>query len=80
MNDAFERYWDYARWVSRWTNLLLQPPEPHVVQLLGAASQLPPLASKIANGFNNPPDYFPWWDDPDEANRLIEHIGAAAAS
>jgi Styrene monooxygenase A putative substrate binding domain len=80
MHDTFERYWDYARWVSRWTNLLLQPPEPHVVQLLGAASQLPPLASKIANGFNNPPDYFPWWDDADEANQLIEHIGAAAAS
>lgn len=79
MHDTFERYWDYARWVSRWTNLLLQPPEPHVVQLLGAASQLPPLASKIANGFNNPPDYFPWWDDADEANQLIEQIGAAAA-
>ena len=79
MDDTFERYWDYARWVSRWTNLLLQPPEPHVVQLLGAASQLPPLASKIANGFNNPPDYFPWWDDADEANQLIEQIGAAAA-
>jgi len=79
MHDTFERYWDYARWVSRWTNLLLQPPQPHVVQLLGAASQLPPLASKIANGFNNPPDYFPWWDDADEAGRLIEQIGAAAA-
>ena len=80
MQDTFEQYWDYARWVSRWTNLLLQPPEPHVVQLLGAASQLPPLASKIANGFNNPPNYFPWWDDADEASRLIEEIGAAAAS
>ncbi len=80
MHDTFERYWDYARWVSRWTNLLLQPPQPHVVQLLGAASQLPPLASRIANGFNNPPDYFPWWDDADEANQLIEQIGAAAAS
>jgi hypothetical protein len=79
MHDTFERYWDYARWVSRWTNLLLQPPEPHVVQLLGAASQLPPLASKIANGFNNPPDYFPWWDDADAAGQLIEQIGAAAA-
>ena len=80
MHETFERYWDYARWVSRWTNLLLQPPEPHVVQLLGAASQLPPLASRIANGFNNPPDYFPWWDNADEANQLIEQIGAAAAS
>lgn len=79
MHDTFDRYWEYARWVSRWTNLLLQPPEPHVVQLLGAASQLPPLASKIANGFNNPPDYFPWWDDADEAGQLIEQIGAAAA-
>ncbi|MGH2871212.1 MAG: styrene monooxygenase/indole monooxygenase family protein, partial [Solirubrobacteraceae bacterium] len=67
MHDTFEGYWDYARWVTRWTNLLLVPPEPHVVELLGAAGQLPPLASRIANGFNHPPDYFPWWEDAGEA-------------
>ena len=38
---------------------------------MGAASQIPPLASRIANGFNNPPDYYPWWFSPDEAQKLM---------
>ena len=55
----------------KWTNTLLTPPPPHILQLMGAASQIPPLASRIANGFNNPPDYNPWWFDPNEAQKLI---------
>lgn len=74
MEQTFECYWDYARWVVRWTNSLLTPPPPHVLQLLGAAGQLPTLASTIANGFNHPPNYFPAWDDAAAAARLIaEH-------
>ena len=59
------------QWVVKWTNSLLTPPPPHILQLMGAASQIPPLASRIANGFNNPPDYNPWWFDPNEAQKLI---------
>jgi 2-polyprenyl-6-methoxyphenol hydroxylase-like FAD-dependent oxidoreductase len=80
MQDTFEGYWDYARWVTRWTNLLLVPPAPHVVELLGAASQLPALASKITNGFNHPPDYFPWWEDPGEAKKVIEQAAQQAGA
>jgi len=43
------------------------PPRPQILQLMGAASQIPSLAGKIANGFNHPPDYSPWWFDPAEA-------------
>jgi len=35
-------------------------------------------ARKIANGFNYPPDYSPWWFDPAEAGNLIKRIAAAA--
>jgi len=45
---------------------------------MGAASQLPALAIKIANGFNNPPDYSPWWFDAAEAEGLIRRMGSAA--
>ncbi len=71
MQQTFDEFWDYAQWVCRWTNSLLPPPPPQVLQLMGAASQIPALASKIANGFNNPPDYSPWWFDPAEAEKLI---------
>jgi len=78
MQQTFDIFWDYAQWVVRWTNSLLIPPAPQILQLMGAASQIPPLASKIANAFNNPPDYSPWWFDPAEADQLIKQAGAAA--
>jgi flavin-dependent dehydrogenase len=78
MQQTFDAFWDYAQWVVQWTNSLLTPPPPQVLQLMGAASQIPRLASKIANSFNNPPDYAPWWFDAGEADRLIKQLANAA--
>jgi hypothetical protein len=80
MEATFASFWEYARHVTRWTNMLLAPPPEHVVGLLGAASQLPGVASRIANGFDNPPDFFPWWEDPDKADALIQREREAAAA
>jgi len=77
MQGTFNEFWDYAQWVVKWTNSLLTPPPPQVLQLMGAASQIPTLAGKISNGFNNPPDYAPWWFDAEEANNLIKKLAAA---
>jgi len=71
MQQTFDAFWNYAQWVVKWTNTLLTPPPPHILQLMGAASQIPALASKITNGFNNPPAYNPWWFDPIEAQKLL---------
>lgn len=71
MERTFERFWDYARHVVAWTNTLLTPPPPHILQLLGAAGQCPPLASAIANGFDHPPRFFPWWTDPVACQQFI---------
>jgi hypothetical protein len=57
----------------------LVPPAPQILQLMGAASQIPPLARRIANGFNNPPDYAPWWFDAAEAEKMIQSAAAASA-
>jgi 2-polyprenyl-6-methoxyphenol hydroxylase-like FAD-dependent oxidoreductase len=71
MEQTFEQFWDYARWVVQWTNSLLRPPPPHILNLLGAAARLPSLASAVANGFNHPPSYFPWWADESECERFV---------
>jgi hypothetical protein len=71
MQATFDRYWDYAQHVTRWTNMLLAPPPEHILQLLGAAGECPPLASIIANNFDHPPGYFPWWADAGECERFI---------
>jgi hypothetical protein len=69
MQETFDIFWNYAQWVVSWTNSLLIPPAPQILQLMGAASQVPSLASRIANGFNNPPDYEPWWFDSGKRRR-----------
>lgn len=46
MQQTFGLFWDYTQWVVKWTNSLLTPPVPHVLELMGAASQIPRLASR----------------------------------
>ncbi|PHM45040.1 alanine-phosphoribitol ligase [Xenorhabdus mauleonii] len=75
MNDTFEQFWQYGHHVVEWTNSLLAPPEPHILHLLGAAQQLPALASTIANAFNHPPVLFPWWKESHACEEFI-HLQA----
>ncbi len=72
MQQTFDAYWDYAQWVTRWTNSLLLPPTENMQMLLGAAQTQPELASRIVNAFSDPTDYFPWWEDPQAADKLID--------
>ena len=79
MQQTFDRYWfGYAQWVTQWTGMLLTPPPPHVLQLLGQAGAMAPLASAIANGFDDPRTFFPWFADPVEAERFAATCAAVA--
>lgn len=72
MQQTFERYWAYAEKVVAWTNSLLLPPQPHMIELLAAAEQNHAIASSIANNFDNPRNFAPWWFDPEQAQHFIE--------
>lgn len=76
MQATFDRYWNYAQFVVGWTNALLQPPPPHVLNIMGSAQAFPVLAKRIANGFDNPPDLFPWFAVPEEADRYLQQLAA----
>jgi hypothetical protein len=76
MQAAFDQYWDYAQFVTGWTNALLQPPPPHVLNIMGSAQAFPALAKRIANGFDNPRDLFPWFAVPAEADRYLQQLAA----
>ncbi|MDP9892322.1 hypothetical protein J2W32_001235 [Variovorax boronicumulans] len=79
MQQTFDRYWfGYAQWVTQWTNMLLAPPPPHVLNLLGSAGAVPPLASAFANGFDDPRTFFPWFADAAESERYIATCAAVA--
>ena len=76
MERTFEHYWDDAQYVSGWTNAMLAPPPPHILQLLGAAGSSPEIAQRFVNGFNNPKDYYAWFMDPDKAANYLAEMAA----
>jgi len=76
MEQTFERYWDYAQYVTGWTNALLGPPPQHVLDLLVAGNDHPEIARRFANGFNDPRDFFDWFMEPDKAGQYLADIVA----
>jgi styrene monooxygenase A-like protein len=78
MQQTFDAYWDYVQWVTIWTNAFLQPPPPHILEVLGAAGQNEKIANRFANGFNNPKDFFDWFMDPDKAAAYLAEVTGGA--
>ncbi len=79
MHETFERYWDYAQHVVGWTNSMLLPPPPHLLELLAAAGQSRALAALISNAFDDPRHFAPWWFDADQCRELIRKLSRRAA-
>ncbi|WP_421848873.1 styrene monooxygenase/indole monooxygenase family protein [Oricola sp.] len=77
MQGTFDSFWDYAQWVVQWTNMLLLPPPPFVLEIMGTAGTVPKLAHRMANGFNDPRDFFPWFADPNAAADYLQELKAA---
>ena len=73
MKESFELYWNQnAKWSTQWTDLLLLPPPPHIIQLMTVAATSPKIASFLANAFNDPAGLFPWIESPEETQKFIE--------
>lgn len=78
MTATFEAFWrDTGRAVTDWTNAMLQPPPPHVQQILGAAAANPAVARRFANGFADPTDFDDWFTTPEAAQAYVTSLGSA---
>ncbi|MDK1476467.1 FAD-binding oxidoreductase [Streptomyces sp. 549] len=77
MQTTFDGYWNTAQHVTKWTNAMLAPPPEHVLNLIGAAGQLQPVADRFANGFNNPADFEEWFYDPALADAYLAEVAPA---
>ena len=77
MQSTFDEFWDYAQWVVQWTNMLLLPPPPFILDIMGNAQGLPKLAHRMANGFDDPRDFFPWFADPNAASSYLAQLKAS---
>ncbi|MEU3446241.1 styrene monooxygenase/indole monooxygenase family protein [Streptomyces thermolilacinus] len=78
MRATFDRYWDTAQHVTKWTNAMLGVPPEHVLQLIGAGQQYPAVAHRFANGFNDPADFENFLYDPDKTAALLREAAAGA--
>ncbi|BCK68590.1 alanine-phosphoribitol ligase [Streptomyces libani subsp. rufus] len=74
MRTAFERYWTTAQHVTKWTNAMLAPPPEHILNLIGAAGQLQPVADRFANGFNDPSDFENFFYDPEKTKAYLASL------
>ncbi|MEU2180999.1 styrene monooxygenase/indole monooxygenase family protein [Streptomyces thermolilacinus] len=78
MRATFDRYWDTAQHVTKWTNAMLGVPPEHVLQLIGAGQEYPAVAHRFANGFNDPADFENFLYDPDKTAALLKEAAAGA--
>jgi hypothetical protein len=53
---------------------MLQPPPPHVLEIIGAASQHSAVARRFVNGFADPTDFQHWFMDPDKAAAYLGEV------
>lgn len=76
MQSTFDRHWESAQHVTKWTNAMLAPPPEHVLNLIGAAGQLQPAANRFANAFDDPSDLENFFFDPAKS---VAYLGELAA-
>ncbi|MFF9477429.1 styrene monooxygenase/indole monooxygenase family protein [Streptomyces sp. NPDC014733] len=79
MQATFDRYWQTAQHVTKWTNAMLAPPPEHVLNLIGAAGQIQPVADRFANGFNNPADFENFFFEQEKTEAYLASFGGPAA-
>ncbi|MFE9117502.1 styrene monooxygenase/indole monooxygenase family protein [Streptomyces sp. NPDC007172] len=77
MRSAFDRYWDTAQHVTKWTNAMLGVPPEHVLNLIGAAGELQPAADRFANGFNDPADFENFFYEPEKTEAYLAEVAGA---
>ncbi|MFD7020084.1 styrene monooxygenase/indole monooxygenase family protein [Streptomyces sp. NPDC059928] len=77
MRATFDRYWDTAQHAVKWTNAMLGVPPEHVLNLIGAAGQLQPVADRFANGFDDPADFENFFFDPEKTAAYLAEVAGA---
>lgn len=72
--------WNDVQPVTAWSNAMLQPPPPHVIDLLLAASQRQVIANAFADIFNAPHHTWEIFSSPTRMNTFLQHYGWTPAA
>jgi hypothetical protein len=76
MQRTFDAYWDHARWVTAYTNMMLGPLPEHVQRVLATAAAEPEVARRFAMGYTDPSDFQHWLLDADRADAYLAEVAA----
>jgi hypothetical protein len=76
MEETFAAYWAVAAPSVKWTNAMLAPPPEHVLELISGAVELPAVADRFANGFDDPADFEEWFFEPGRAAAYLARARA----
>lgn len=64
--------WDAGRSIVEWTNAMLRPPPPHVLELFGAASMCKSIADAFVDNFYSPELQWRILADPEVTRAFVE--------
>lgn len=78
MQATFERFWDYARHVAKFTAVIATQLPPHGAEIHRAAQASEKVAKAFVDGFDHPPSLEDWFYDPEKAHAFLAEAGAAA--
>ncbi|BBC33020.1 hypothetical protein SGFS_043140 [Streptomyces graminofaciens] len=79
MRRTFDRFWtETAGPTTKWANAMLGEPPEHVLNLLGAAGALPVVASRFANGFDDPADFEGYFYEAEKTEAYLSEVAGGA--
>jgi len=74
MLSTYHTFWEHAELATKWSNLLLEPPKPHVIDLFKCAENNQYAANILSNAFDNLDTIFPWIEHSDATRDKIEYF------
>jgi len=73
MERTFDEFWrGWGQWAVAWTNDMLKQRRDHQRLVLAEAAAHPALACSIAEGFDDPRTFYPWWFDSAAAAEFVQ--------
>ena len=69
--ETEQRLWEAGRAATEWTNMALQAPPPHVIELFAAAAQNRVLADELTENFNVPENNWKIFSNPQAAAAFL---------
>jgi Styrene monooxygenase A putative substrate binding domain len=75
--ETEKQLWDVGRPATEWTNMMLQPPPPHVLELFVEAAENKPLADELIENFNAPENNWKIFSDPQSATAFLARHSSA---